>query len=138
VSPSAAPLAVTRWGWRLLVFAAAALVAAVGTLMVTAAPASAHGQFVSSDPAKDSEVDRPLASIVLYFTEKPTSNAFISVTTPSGARVDRLWSHGTPRRLDTPVHEYYHNPNGEWETRSYDTAYPALPLGGDRRPARSG
>ena len=85
---------------------------------VLATPASAHGQFVSSDPAKDSTVSMPLASIVVYFTEKPTSNAFFSVTAPSGARVDRLWSHGSTRHLDEPVHEYYHNADGNWETRT--------------------
>jgi methionine-rich copper-binding protein CopC len=105
------------------------LVAAVGTVAAVlgaATPASAHGQFVSSDPAKDSTVSMPLATIVVYFTEKPTSNAFFSVTAPSGARVDRLWSHGSTRHLDEPVHEYYHNTDGNWETRRYDTAYSAL------------
>ena len=96
----------------------------------------------------------PLASIVLWFTEKPTSNAFFSVTAPSGARVDRLWSHGSPRHLDTPVHEYYHNADGNWETRTYNTALHGpdpdrvlargrrlqgdVRLGGDRRRAGPG
>jgi methionine-rich copper-binding protein CopC len=97
-----------------------------GVVFGLSTPASAHGQFVSSDPAKDAEVSMALASILLYFTEKPTSNAYFAVTTPSGVRVDRLWSHGSPRRLDTPVHEWYHNQNGEWETRAYTVAYPAL------------
>jgi methionine-rich copper-binding protein CopC len=115
-----------RWPRRVAAVVLAAAVAATGAVLGLAAPASAHGQFVNSDPARDSTVSMPLASIVLWFTEKPTSNAFFSVTAPSGARVDRLWSHGSSRRLDVPVHEYYHNANGEWETRRYDTAYTAL------------
>jgi methionine-rich copper-binding protein CopC len=115
-----------RWPRRVAAAALAAAVAATGAVVGLAAPASAHGQFVNSDPAKDSTVGMPLASIVLWFTEKPTSNAFFSVTAPGGARVDRLWSHGSQRHLDTPVHEYYHNADGNWETRSYNTAYTAL------------
>jgi methionine-rich copper-binding protein CopC len=100
--------------------------AATGVVFGLSTPAAAHGQFVSSDPAKDAEVTNPLASILVYFTEKPTSNAYFAVTAPSGVRVDRVWSHGTPRRLDEPIHEWYHNEDGEWETRSYTVAYPAL------------
>jgi methionine-rich copper-binding protein CopC len=115
----------SRWR-RLLTAVVISAVATTGVVFGLSTPASAHGQFVSSDPAKDAEVSMALASILLYFTEKPTSNAYFAVTTPSGVRVDRLWSHGSPRRLDTPVHEWYHNQNGEWETRAYTVAYPAL------------
>jgi methionine-rich copper-binding protein CopC len=119
-------VSITRTTARLLLGVLAAAVGMVGVVLGAATPASAHGQFVSSDPAKDATVSMPLATIVLYFTEKPTSNAFFSVTAPGGARVDRLWSHGSPRHLDTPVHEYYHNADGNWETRRYDTAFSAL------------
>jgi methionine-rich copper-binding protein CopC len=111
---------------RLCSAALAAVVAVVGSVVGLATPASAHGQFVMSDPARDGTVSMPLASIVLWFTEKPTSNAFFSVVAPGGARVDRLWSHGGPRHLDVPVHEYYHREDGTWETRTYNTAYAAL------------
>jgi methionine-rich copper-binding protein CopC len=100
-------------------------VAAAGVTFGFGAPASAHGQFVSSDLVKDPR-SHGAPSILVYFSEKPTSNAYFAVTAPSGARVDRLWSHGTQRRLDTPVHEWFHNESGEWETRAYSVAYPAL------------
>ena len=88
----------SRWR-RLLTAVVISAVATTGVVFGLSTPASAHGQFVSSDPAKDAEVSMALASILLYFTEKPTSNAYFAVTTPSGVRVDRLWSHGSPRRL---------------------------------------
>ncbi len=113
--------------WRRM-FAAAVVSGLVATVAVVGlgAPAAAHGQFVSADPGPGASVPNPLASILIYFTEKPASNAYFAVTTPSGVRVDRLWSHGTPRRLDEPIHEWYHNDDGEWETRAYTVAYPAL------------
>jgi methionine-rich copper-binding protein CopC len=109
-----------------LAAAVISVLATSGTVFGLSAPAFAHGQFVSSDPPAGAEISTSLPSILLYFTEKPTSNAFFAVTSPSGARVDRLWSHGTPQRLDAPVHEWYHNDNGEWQTRAYSVAYPAL------------
>jgi methionine-rich copper-binding protein CopC len=111
-----------RWTRRLLVLAGLALAGIFGL----ASPASAHGQFVTSDPERGSTITTPLTSVVLYFTEKPTSNAFFSVTAPSGTRVDRLWSHGTNKPLSKPVAEYYHNPNGDWEIRNYSIAYSAI------------
>jgi methionine-rich copper-binding protein CopC len=111
-----------RWTRRLLVLAVLALAGIFGI----ASPASAHGQFVTSDPERDSTVTIPLTSVVLYFTEKPTSNAFFSVTAPSGTRVDRLWSHGTNKPLSKPIAEYYHNANGQWEIRNYSVAYSAI------------
>jgi methionine-rich copper-binding protein CopC len=114
-----------RWRRVLAATVLSGLAATVAVLGLST-PAGAHGQFVSADPAPNAEVAHPLASILIYFTEKPASNAYFAVTTPSGVRVDRLWSHGTPRELDEPVHEWYHNDNGEWETRAYEVAYPAL------------
>ena len=82
----------SRWR-RIGAAVAVALVASLGTVFVTSAPATAHGQFVRSDPPAGSEVRVAIEVIFLYFTEKPTSNAYFSVTAPSGARVDRLWSN---------------------------------------------
>jgi methionine-rich copper-binding protein CopC len=101
------------------------LVAGGVTVFGTSAPAAAHGQFVSSDPASGTEVTTALERILVYFTEKPTSNAYFAVTEPGGLRVDRLWSHGPSRPLDPPVHEWFHDENGDWVPRSYDTAYAA-------------
>ncbi len=115
----------SRWR-RLLTAVAISAIATTGVVFGVSTPASAHGQFISSDPANGAEVSTGPASIVVYFSEKPTSNAYFAVTAPSGTRVDRLWSHGNSRRLDTPVHEWYHNEDGEWETRAYSVAYPAL------------
>ncbi len=113
---------------RSRVLAAVVLSGLAATLAVLglSAPAAAHGQFLSADPSPNADVPNPLASILIYFTEKPASNAHFAVTAPSGVRVDRLWSHGTPRQLNEPVHEWYHNDDGEWETRAYNVAYPAL------------
>jgi methionine-rich copper-binding protein CopC len=112
--------------WRRLIAAiAAGLAAGLGTVVGVGAPARAHGQFVSSIPVAGSEVTEPLSDLFLYFTEKPTSNAYFAVFAPNGDRVDRLWSHGPTMPLDPPVHEWYHEPDGDWVTRSYSTAYSA-------------
>lgn len=112
--------------WRRLIAAiAAGLVAGLGTVVSVGAPAQAHGQFVTSIPANGSEVTEPLSDLFLYFTEKPTSNAYFAVFSPSDERVDRLWTHGPTMPLDPPVHEWYHEPDGDWVTRSYSTAYSA-------------
>ncbi|WP_214107799.1 copper resistance CopC family protein [Acrocarpospora catenulata] len=94
------------------------------TLGVAAPPAAAHGQLALSDPAKDSTVDKPREQLLLYFTEQPASNAFFAVTSPSGRRVDRQWSHGEPKRLDEPVRELFLI-DGKWEPRLYETGFPA-------------
>jgi methionine-rich copper-binding protein CopC len=88
-------------------------------------PAQAHGQFVTSTPASGSIVTTQLDTIYLYFTEKPTSDAFFSVTSPNKTRVDKLWSHGPTQPINPPVHEWYHNPDGTWVPKSYNTAYSA-------------
>jgi len=112
--------------WRRLIAAiAAGLAAGLGTVVSVGAPAQAHGQFVSSIPVAGSEVTEPLSDLFLYFTEKPTSNAYFAVFAPNGDRVDRLWSHGPTMPLDPPVHEWYHEPDGDWVARSYSTAYSA-------------
>jgi len=112
--------------WRRLVAAVAAgLMAGLGAVVGLDSPATAHGQFVSSIPVGGSEVTEPLTDLFLYFTEKPTSNAYFAVIAPSGARIDRLWSHGPSRPLDPAVHEWYHEADGDWVTRSYPTAYSA-------------
>ncbi|WP_436757734.1 copper resistance CopC family protein [Streptosporangium sp. V21-05] len=110
-----------RWLGQLLVLAVVAGVA----LTALATPASAHGQLAMSTPAKDSTVKEPLESLALYFTEKPAPNAYFTVTTPSGARVDEPWSHGGPKRLDEPVTEY-NLVDGNWQPSLYHTGFPAM------------
>ncbi|MER5650792.1 copper resistance protein CopC [Streptosporangium sp. NPDC002524] len=110
-----------RWLGQLLVLAVVAGVA----LTALATPASAHGQLAMSTPAKDSTVKEPLESLALYFTEKPAPNAYFTVTTPSGARVDEPWSHGEPKRLDEPVTEY-NLVDGTWQPSLYHTGFPAM------------
>jgi methionine-rich copper-binding protein CopC len=112
--------------WRRLVAAVGVgLLAGLVTVVGLSTPAAAHGQFVSSIPVTGSEVTEPLSDLFLYFTEKPTSNAYFAVTSPSGARIDRVWAHGPARPLDPPAHEWYHEANGEWVPRTYSTAYSA-------------
>jgi hypothetical protein len=79
------------WWWR-RVLAAAVLSGLAATMAVVglSTPAAAHGQFISADPGPGAAVPNPLASILVYFTEKPASNAYFAVTAPSGVRVDRL------------------------------------------------
>ncbi len=113
-----------RWR-RLLAALAVAVVAVAVSTFGWSAPAAAHGQFVSSDPAAGSDVSTAIDRILVYFTEKPTSNAYFAVTEPGGARVDRLWSHGPTRPLDPAVHEWFHTEDGEWVPRAYNTAYAA-------------
>ncbi|XVQ89363.1 copper resistance protein CopC [Microbispora siamensis] len=109
-----------RWLGRLLL----AVVVGVLTIAALAAPASAHGQLAMSTPVKDSTVREPMESLSLYFTEAPAPNAYFAVTAPSGARVDRPWTHGQPKRLDKPVQEY-NLVNGVWEPSVYNTGFPA-------------
>ncbi|MEU8381776.1 copper resistance protein CopC [Streptosporangium sp. NPDC048865] len=110
-----------RWLGQLLVLAVVAGVA----LTALATPASAHGQLAMSTPAKDSTVKEPMERLELYFTEKPAPNAYFTVTTPSGARVDEPWSHGQPKRLDEPVTEY-NLIDGTWQPNLYHTGFPAM------------
>ncbi len=93
-------------------------------MTAVATPASAHGQLALSTPAAGSTVNEPMESLALYFTEQPTPNAYFTVSTPSGKRVDRHWSPGEPKRLDKPVQEY-HLVDGTWEPRLYHLGYPA-------------
>lgn len=113
-----------RWR-RAAAAVAVALVACLGTVLITDGPALAHGQFVRSDPAAGSRVSTALETIYLYFTEKPTSNAYFAVTAPSGVRVDRVWTHGPTEPIEPSVHEWFHQSNGDWVARTYHTAYSA-------------
>ncbi|MFF4874769.1 copper resistance protein CopC [Micromonospora sp. NPDC000668] len=111
---------------HLLSRAVAALAATlVVTLLLPAAPASAHGQLATSTPLTGTVVREPLAQVALYFTEKPASNAHFTVTGPNGSRVDNGWSYGEPKRLDKPVQEYF-MVNGVFEPRLYHTGFPAM------------
>ncbi|MEU5909574.1 copper resistance protein CopC [Micromonospora sp. NPDC047527] len=106
--------------------AAAALVAVLAvSLLLPAAPASAHGQLATSTPLTGTVVRQPLAQVGLYFTEKPAANAHFTVTGPDGKRVDNGWSFGEPKRLDKPVQEYF-MVNGVFEPRLYHTGFPAM------------
>ncbi|WP_425685947.1 copper resistance protein CopC [Micromonospora sp. DT201] len=106
--------------------AMAALAATVVvTLLLPAAPASAHGQLATSTPLTGTVVREPLAQVGLYFTEQPASNAHFTLTGPNGSRVDSGWSHGEPKRLDKPVTEYF-KVNGVFEPKLYHTGFPAI------------
>ncbi len=109
---------------RLAAVIAAGLVAAVATIVMVAAPAGAHGQLVRSDPAAGATVSEPIEELHIYFTERPTSNAYFAVTAPSGARVDRVWTHGPTEEI-AEIHEWYHQSDGRWVVRAYSTAYSA-------------
>ncbi|MFI6236388.1 copper resistance protein CopC [Micromonospora sp. NPDC050784] len=97
----------------------------VVSLLLPAAPASAHGQLATSTPLKGTVVREPLTQLALYFTEKPASNAHFAVSGPDGSRVDSGWSYGEPKRLDKPVTEYF-MVNGVFEPRLYHTGFPAM------------
>ncbi len=116
------PRRAPRWLGRLAALLAACIVA---TLVSTlpAGPAAAHGQLAMSQPAKDSTVSEPLESLLLYYTEKPAPNAYFTVTSPSGIRLDSRWSHAEPKQLDKPIQEYF-VVNGTWEPRLYHVGFP--------------
>ncbi|WP_433124426.1 copper resistance protein CopC [Micromonospora sp. CA-240977] len=97
----------------------------VVSLLLPAAPASAHGQLATSTPLTGTVVRAPLAQLALYFTEKPASNAHFAISGPNGSRVDNGWSFGEPKRLDKPVTEYF-MVNGVFEPRLYHTGFPAM------------
>lgn len=105
--------------------AAAVAAAAVVSLALPAAPASAHGQLATSTPLTGTVVREPLDRLALYFTEKPAANAHFTITGPNGSRVDNGWSFGEPKRLDKPVTEYF-MVNGVFEPRLYHTGFPAM------------
>lgn len=107
------------------------VVCVVATLLSLgwASPAAAHGQLAMSQPAKDSTISEPLESVLLYYTEKPASNAHFTVTSPSGIRLDSQWSHAEPKQLDKPIQEYF-LVNGQWEPRLYHVGFPVkVPVG---------
>ncbi|MGC5288610.1 copper resistance CopC family protein [Micromonospora sp. DT231] len=105
---------------------AAALAAVlVVSLLLPAAPASAHGQLATSTPLTGTVVREPLTRLALYFTEKPAANAHFAVSGPNGSRVDNGWSLGEPKRLDKPVTEYF-MVNGVFEPRLYHEGFPAM------------
>lgn len=69
-----------RWG--------VALGAAILWLLVVAAPASAHGELVRSDPAANASLTEPPAQLALSFTEPiDPANTTVDVLTPEGAMV---------------------------------------------------
>ncbi|MBM7488969.1 methionine-rich copper-binding protein CopC [Micromonospora luteifusca] len=95
------------------------------SLLLPAAPASAHGQLATSTPLTGTVVRQPLTQVALYFTEKPAANAHFAISGPNGSRVDSGWSFGEPKRLDKPVTEYF-KVNGVFEPRLYHTGFPAM------------
>jgi methionine-rich copper-binding protein CopC len=117
------PALVTARQWSIRT-AIVAVLAAVG-LTFPAAPAGAHGQLAVSKPLANTIVNDPLERIELYFTEKPASNAYFTVTAPGGGRVDNGWSGGQPIRLDKPVQEYS-LVDGTWQPRVYNVGFPAV------------
>ncbi|MFF0152728.1 copper resistance protein CopC [Micromonospora sp. NPDC005203] len=107
---------------RVLAAVAATLVV---SLLLPAAPASAHGQLATSTPLTGTVVREPLTQLALYFTEQPATNAHFTISGPNGSRVDNGWSLGEPKRLDKPVTEYF-MVNGVFEPRLYHTGFPAM------------
>jgi methionine-rich copper-binding protein CopC len=109
---------------RLLTVVALSLVAtSVSTVVPVPRPASAHGRLVVSTPADGTDLDEPVDSVSLAFTEKPASFAYFTVTAPDGVRVDERWWHSEPFRLDEPVREYQ-LVAGVWEPQLYHTGFP--------------
>ncbi|WP_285777130.1 copper resistance protein CopC [Microtetraspora sp. NBRC 13810] len=106
---------------RLLALVALSVVAL--SLFAAPLPAFAHGRLVVSTPADGGTLAEPVGALSLAFTEKPAPFAYFAVTAPSGARVDRRWSHGEPFRLDEPVREYQ-LVDGVWEPRLFHTGFP--------------
>ncbi|WP_167454889.1 copper resistance CopC family protein [Micromonospora arborensis] len=104
---------------------AASVATLVVSLLLPAAPASAHGQLATSTPLTGTVVREPLPQLTLFFTEKPAANAHFAISGPNGSRVDSGWSFGEPKRLDKPVTEYF-KVNGVFEPRLYHTGFPAL------------
>ncbi|WP_230415697.1 copper resistance CopC family protein [Micromonospora tarapacensis] len=100
------------------------LTAAVA-LLWPPSPAAAHGTLAMSTPAEGATVEKPVATVELYFTEKVRDDAYFTVTAPGGGRVDNGWTHGTPKPLDQPVREYF-LVDGVFEPREYTTGFPAL------------
>ena len=109
---------------RLLTIVMSGLVATSLSVFVLAVPAAhAHGRLVVSTPADGSELDKPVESLSLAFTEKPASFAYFTVTAPNGQRVDQRWWHSEPFPLDEPVREL-NLVNGVWEPQFYHTGFP--------------
>ncbi|WP_203910290.1 copper resistance CopC family protein [Rhizocola hellebori] len=106
---------------RLLALAAAVALAVI----MLPAPAFAHGQLALAEPANQSTLMEPRAQVALYFTEKPASFAFFTVTSPDGVRVDQGWTHGEPKPLEPPVQEL-NLKDGKWEPVFYRTGFPAM------------
>ena len=101
------------------------LAVVVAAVLGLGSPAAAHGQLAFSEPAHQSTVNAPLERLALYFTEKPASNAYFTLTAPTGQRVDKGWSHGEPRRLEKPVEELILR-DGKWEPMVYNAGFPAM------------
>lgn len=106
---------------RLFAVAAAVLL----SVPLLPAPALAHGQLAFSEPANQSTLAEPRPQVALYFTEKPASNAFFSITSPDGVRVEQGWTHGEPKPIDPPVQEL-NLVDGKWEPVFYRTGFPAM------------
>lgn len=87
------------------------------------APALAHGTLAAASPAQGSSVAQPVDAVSLTFTEKPAPFAHLTVTAPTGDRVDSGWSNAEPVPLATPVTEYQLT-DGEWKPVQYTTGFP--------------
>lgn len=103
---------------------AAVLLFCLFTVILAApGPAYAHGRLVESTPAAGATMLEPADAVSLAFTEKLPQFAFLSVTAPNGARVDRPWSHAAPFRLSQPVREYQ-VVAGVWQPQDFLTGFP--------------
>ncbi|BCB77504.1 hypothetical protein GCM10022251_69520 [Phytohabitans flavus] len=110
---------------RALSASLALLLATAAAVLAAAPPAAAHGTLAMSTPAEGATVTEPPASVELYFTEKVASNAFFTITAPSGGRIDNGWTYGSPKSLDKPIREYF-MVEGKFEPREYATGFPAV------------
>ncbi|MEO3748530.1 copper resistance CopC family protein [Plantactinospora sp. B5E13] len=106
---------------------ALALTAAAAVLLTPAPPAAAHGTLAMSNPAEGASVSTPLSEVELYFTERPASYAYFTVTGPDGGRLDGSWRHGEPKQLAKPVTEYL-LVDGKFEPQHYTVGFPAVVL----------
>jgi methionine-rich copper-binding protein CopC len=89
LTPTLTPLLTALPGNRRLRRGVLAMFLALGALVATSAPASAHAELESADPADGSTVSTAPRSVTLTFGEdlQPAGRALV-VTGPDGARVD--------------------------------------------------
>jgi methionine-rich copper-binding protein CopC len=104
-------------------WSAVLLAGLLGGAVLAPAPARAHGSLAAASPAQGSTVAKPVEAVSLTFTEKPAPFAHLTVTAPTGQRVDSGWSNAEPVPLAKPVTEYQLT-DGSWQPLQYHTGFP--------------